>query len=658
MRRGTLAAGLFIILSSLAAVAEAAGRDQAKEADYVSDIPDQAARFRQATAALDADRWDEAERGFREVLAAHPKHGPTLWRLSTIARVQGRSHEAVELARRSLAARPGWPARDTLIAALVTEEASAGLAEAERLLEEPGAEAPAKERDVWRTQIAYLRNDVTAFRSALEKLQQSDPDGVMTHVYTAIDLVARDSLGPAGEELEKAVAGGYPRALADKIREGSGIRRHEQVFVAAEIGGVVLVVWLSTLLVIFVVGTVLSRSTLGAIERFDGRDSDELRARTGKLRRAYAGVIGFAAVYYFVSIPILIAVVLVGAGGLIYGFILLGRIPIKLVLIVGFVALVSVWSMVKSLVVRRRADEDPGRRLPESEAPALWAVLREVARKVGTRAVDAVYLTVGTDMAVIERGSMSERLRDRGHRALILGVGLLPGFTRAQFRAVLAHEYGHFSNRDTAGGNTGMVVQASLWRSLVGIAQGGGATFFNPAWHFMRGFHRLFLRITLGATRLQEIMADHFAALAYGARAFGEGLVHVVRRSLEFDKTVDALVERAQQQNRPLASLYVAAEGGQATELEAAFKERMSDASGPYDSHPPPARRIEWVSRVPAQPDHAATDDGPVWELFADRAGLEAEMTALANGRLRAQGVIGDASLHPQNLGPPDPPGP
>src|SRR5262249_34324017 len=152
--------------------------------------------------------------------------------------------------------------------------------------------------------------------------------------------------------------------------------------------------------------------------------------------------------------------------------------------------------------------------------------------------------------------------------------------------------YGHFSHRDTAGGNTGMVVQASLWKSLIGIAQGGGATFFNPAWHFMRGFHLLFLRITLGATRLQEIMADHFAAVAYGARAFSDGLVHVVRRSLEFSKSVDVLVEQAQQQKRALVSLYAAPEGLKASELEAAFQERMADKGGPYDSHPPPARRI------------------------------------------------------------------
>ena len=101
----------------------------------------------------------------------------------------------------------------------------------------------------------------------------------------------------------------------------------------------------------------------------------------------------------------MIAAVIVLAGAIIYGFIMLGRIPIKLLLLVGIVALVSVWSMLRSLFIRRGADEDPGRPLAEPEAPALWALLREVAQRVGTRPVDAVYMTLGTEVAVIERGS-------------------------------------------------------------------------------------------------------------------------------------------------------------------------------------------------------------------------------------------------------------
>ena len=137
-------------------------------------------------------------------------------------------------------------------------------------------------------------------------------------------------------------------------------------------------------------------------------------------------------------------------------------------------------------------------------------------------------------------------MRDEAKRSLILGVGALEGMTRQQLRAVLAHEYGHFSNRDTAGGRLPAVVQSSLFASMIRIAQGGGATFYNPAWHFVRGFHALFLRITLGASRLREIMADEFAAVVYGGQAFADGLTHIVRRSLEFDRNLDVLASRAQ----------------------------------------------------------------------------------------------------------------
>ena len=164
-------------------------------------------------------------------------------------------------------------------------------------------------------------------------------------------------------------------------------------------------------------------------------------------------------------------------------------------------------------------------------------------------------MTLGTEVAVIERGSVGQRMRDEAKRALILGVGALEGMTRQQLRAVLAHEYGHFSNRDTAGGRLPAVVQTSLFASLVRIARGGGATFYNPAWHFVRGFHALFLRITLGASRLRELMADQFAAVVYGGQAFAGGLTHIVRRSLEFDRNLDVLANRAQMDAQPIASL-------------------------------------------------------------------------------------------------------
>lgn len=51
----------------------------------------------------------------------------------------------------------------------------------------------------------------------------------------------------------------------------------------------------------------------------------------------------------------------------------------------------------------------------------------------------------------------------------------------------------------------------------------------------LRVYHFLFRRISHGATRLQEVLADRVAVRNYGAAAFEEGLGHVVRRQVEFD---------------------------------------------------------------------------------------------------------------------------
>ena len=656
-RRPSFALLVLLLVSPATAGTSLFKWDPSLEARYEAEVPTEVERFRAASAAQRADQPEVAEKAFREVLAVYPKHGPTLWRLARLALGRHDRAEAIALARRAVEAKPGPASRTTLADVLMAgKPEESALVEVDGLLAEAGREASTDREKTYvaasLVQLALVRNNLPAFRDAVAVLRQAAPGETPTHYFSALDLATSDDLEGADRELDLAVAGGLPAAEAQRLRDQFGITRQKEIWSWAKLGGVLLAAWLVTLLLIYAVGSLLSHGTLQAIERFGGRDSDQLRARTGALRAWYKRTIGFAAVYYFLSIPVVIAVVLLLAGGILLGFLMLGHIPIKLILIVAVVALVSVWSMLKSLVIRRQPDEDPGRVLTEREAPALLAELREVAQKVGTRAVDSVYLTVGTDMAVIERGSMSERLRDRGKRSLILGLGLLPGFTRSQFRSVLAHEYGHFSNRDTAGGNTSMVVQASLMRSIIGIARGGGAAWYNPAWLFLRGFYLLFLRVTLGASRLQEVMADHFAALAYGAAAFRDGLTHVVRRTLEFSKSVDVLVAQAQQQRRALVSVYAAPEGGlQIAELDAAFQERMNDKGSPYDSHPPPAQRLAWVSRMEVAAE-GSSDEGPVWELFPDRSALEAEMTTLANDRLRAQGVIGDDSGEPPPLFP------
>jgi Zn-dependent protease with chaperone function len=297
----------------------------------------------------------------------------------------------------------------------------------------------------------------------------------------------------------------------------------------------------------------------------------------------------------------------------------------------------------------RGGNEDPGERLNLSEHPRVRELLNSVAERIGTRPVDNVYLTPGTDLAVMERGGMLKQLGGATERCLILGAGVLEGLKMAPFKAILAHEYGHFSNRDTAGGGFALSVRRSVMTMAIGLAEGGAAAWYNPAWLFLNVFQRVFLRISQGASRLQEILADRWAALAYGASAFEAGLRHVIRSSIEFDAGANAVLHDVVTKEKSLDNLYDRLlsqdrdESDIATSVEAAINSEPS----PYDSHPSPADRFELVRRLEAA--SVASEPGSedeVWSLFENQSQIERRMTQHVVESVRNQygvEIAGDA---------------
>jgi Zn-dependent protease with chaperone function len=379
--------------------------------------------------------------------------------------------------------------------------------------------------------------------------------------------------------------------------------------------------WFAGFGLMLVAGAILSRMAMRA-----ARTTDDLSA---SVRRLYAIVLGISCAFYYASVPVVIAAVLTVSGGLVYASLALGRVPVKLVVIVVVLAGVSVWSMLKSLFIRVR-DEDPGMRIDLSEEPKLRKLLDDVAAKIGTRAVDNVYLTPSTEVAVMERGKRNKE------RCLLLGVAALEGLRMRPFKAILGHEYGHFSNRDTAGGAFALAVRRSLSATAVGLAEGGAAAWYNPAWLFVNGFHRLFLRISEGASRLQEVLADRWAVSAYGADAFEEGLRHVVERDARFDAHVERTLNEVVNLQVPLANLYTYAPSKAPDDVTSAIEEALNRKSSAYDSHPAPAERFALNATLPQNDvESAADDDEPAASLFANFEALQVRMTAQVRENVR-----------------------
>jgi Zn-dependent protease with chaperone function len=329
---------------------------------------------------------------------------------------------------------------------------------------------------------------------------------------------------------------------------------------------------------------------------------------------------------------------IIGAGcGALYVFLAMGVVPIKLVLLIGIVVIATVGAVLRGLFVRS-TPQALGYSIDLERQPRLRALLQDVAGVVGTRRVDAVYLTPGTAMAVTERAGLWSSLRGkRTERSLIMGVGLFDGMTQLQLRSMLAHEHGHFRNADTAGGGFALAVRRSLFTMIIRLAQSGAAGAFNPVWWFLRAYYRIYLGVSQGASRLQEVLADRWAIQAYGTAGFVAGYRHVVARSVQFDHMVNATIKEVVDTKRPLPNLYQYrphSGGISQGDLATAIDKEMTREPSAYDSHPSPRQRIELAELLAVERAAQPDDDVSIWALFDGRDALEQAMTTEVRERI------------------------
>lgn len=92
-----------------------------------------------------------------------------------------------------------------------------------------------------------------------------------------------------------------------------------------------------------------------------------------------------------------------------------------------------------------------------------------------------------------------------------------------------------------------IIVPDAPWLYMSGAAQ-----WYNPAWLLINALYRIFLRVSQGASRLQEVLADRWAAIICGPQAFSEGLTHVIRQSIEFRLLSNIEIELARKEERRL----------------------------------------------------------------------------------------------------------
>jgi Zn-dependent protease with chaperone function len=301
----------------------------------------------------------------------------------------------------------------------------------------------------------------------------------------------------------------------------------------------------------------------------------------------------------FLGIAFLVAALLAALAGVVAmaAVILFSK---KFVLIkVAWIPLVFAFLVVKAMWVRIPPPE--GRVLARREAPKLFAEIENVRSTLDAQRIHRVVVTADFNAAVATVPRFG--LVGWPQNYLVVGLPLMASLTVDEFRAVIAHEFGHLSRNHARFGNWIYRIRQTWYRLLMILEQEGSfaAKLFA---RFFEWYTPYFNAYSFVLARANEYEADRASARVAGRTAAASALVavHAKAAYLEsqyWDKVWAGAAERAE----PPAAAY--------SELLARCKVVPNDLGKAYakvaldaqsdltDTHPSLAERLKALDASP-----------------------------------------------------------
>jgi Zn-dependent protease with chaperone function len=351
-----------------------------------------------------------------------------------------------------------------------------------------------------------------------------------------------------------------------------------------------------------------AEETMSAVARSTGSHRLSLAARAALAFSLLAGLYLFA-----------LSVIAVSGGALVYMAV---TGDLHLGVLIG--AVIVIPAVVRGLVLIGRRQSSPGG-IPTDRRrhPDLWAVIDDVAAEMNTPPPHAVVLDHAVNAAVREDARLLGLAS--GRRVLRVGMGALNVLTVDQFRAVLAHEYGHCTGGETRLGPLAYRMAASI-QSMAAALEG------NRLVGLIVAYARLVQRVTMKVCRSQELCADRAAVDVGGKAAFATALRAVHGGAGIFRFFLDQYVVPVWERGHAPESVYA---GFQALLDHPARREQIrqylivleQEPGDPGDTHPSLRARLLAIG---ALAETAETQDRRLARLLLeDPDGTEREVSAI-----------------------------
>jgi Zn-dependent protease with chaperone function len=244
----------------------------------------------------------------------------------------------------------------------------------------------------------------------------------------------------------------------------------------------------------------------------------QAQPRAFLLRTAALALGGFA---YILGVLALMLAVMAGLGLLVIAA--PNALSFKLALFLGLGAGAVAWAILRALWVRFPAPA--GLPVTAAEAPALAAAVTELQQRLGAPAFHRMLVVPEFNAAVVQVPRLGVFGWHRNY--LLLGLPLMQALTPAEFRAVIAHEFGHLAGGHGRFGNWLYRLRRTWERTFEEILRRQPGKAAAPLTWFIRRFWPAFNARAFVLGRANEYEADAVAARLAGAEQLAAGLVRI-----------------------------------------------------------------------------------------------------------------------------------
>ncbi len=258
---------------------------------------------------------------------------------------------------------------------------------------------------------------------------------------------------------------------------------------------------------------------------------------------------------------------------------------VKLVAVIGIVALVAAWTAIRGIF--RRPPEGPPLEAEEvhaQDAPRLWTRLRELATRLRTAPPAHVVAGIDDNFFVTENGVTLANGKLSG-RTLYVSLPLLRTLSSSEADAVLAHELAHFQGGDAAASGQLGPHLVRFGNYLIELGSNGAT---KPAYYLLRMFGTIFELALAKEQRRRELMADTTASRITSPDDIGRALVKTTAYS-SFRATTEQTLFAQDAAHMASLGLRDRIDGGLGAHAASPhFAETLKSlrTPHPFDSHP------------------------------------------------------------------------